>query len=143
MGDPGESSAAGQRPKGVYCYLVTIKCVNHCYIPRNEIEGIYTTMRQRLPSSTQLGDVTAWELDKLKRWHYHFMMSSNREPYYRRFRRKNYTIHFQPFPLKDWPNIIRYLQKVDQHPAHLQQLDVESYGYYHDLFIEDSCAESK
>lgn len=137
MGTQEDPSAAGQRPKGVYCYLVTIKCVRYAYTPRSEIEDLYNIVRQRLPPRTDVSDVKAWELDKLNRWHYHFIVFCEKEPFFRLFRRKYFTVHFQRFPFEDYHKVRNYLTKIDQNSFYLDQLDVESYSSFHNMFIED------
>lgn len=129
--------ALALRPKEVYCYLVTIKCTNYRYTAKSEINCILAYVRLRLPQLTEYSDIYAWELDKLKRWHVHFIIHCQQQPYFKNLRKKNYTIYFQSFPIKDSHRVRNYLNKVDQCEAFQQQLNIESYAYYHDLFTDE------
>jgi len=69
---------------GTLFYLMTIKCNNKKYTSRKEVHTMYTRLFRRL-GSYELSDNKAWELDKDKRWHYHFIVALARAPLYARF----------------------------------------------------------
>lgn len=124
-----------------YRYLVTIKCNKVSYTSRDQIDLVFDLVKRRLPKGYELG-MSAYELDSLKRWHFHIIVNMEREPFYKLFQVRGWSIHFQPFDRCDEFKVRSYLDKIPQGCVYLDQLDVESFYYHsHDPFVEDSCAE--
>lgn len=127
---PPERSDVSQsdlRPKGVY-YLVTIKRVKLEFCPRNYLHAHYKRIVNLLQGA-QWSDVVAYELDSLNRLHLHTIVYCEKRPYLKGLQRKGWTIHFQEFPLSDYPRVRNYLDKVNQNPYYLDQIESESYTY--------------
>lgn len=113
---------------GTYFYLITIKCNHMQYTSRDKISLMYRSFLRKL-RTYELSDTSAWELDSANRWHYHFIVCVGRQPYYPKFQINGWTIHFQSFHINDYFNVVNYLKKINQHPAHLDNLDIESQNY--------------
>lgn len=121
---------------GTFLYLCTVKCNHMQYTSRHKISLMYRSLLRKL-RTYELSDNNAWELDSDNRWHYHFILALRREPYYKRLQVDGWTIHFQSFPLIDYPNVVNYLKKINQHPAHLDNLDIESQAYNGLILFQD------
>lgn len=121
---------------GTFLYLCTVKCNHKEYTTRDAITMVYRNLLRKL-RNYELSDNNAWELDSDNRWHYHFIIALRREPFFKRFQVHGWTIHFQSFQLADYFNVVNYLKKINQHPAHLDNLDVVSQTYNNVLSFVD------
>lgn len=121
---------------GTYLFLCTIKCNHMRYTSRDVISLTYRSLLRKI-RNYELSDNNAWELDSDNRWHFHFIIALPRAPYFKRLQKEGWTIHFQSFPLDDYPKIINYLKKINQHPAHLDNLDIESQAYNNLILFQD------
>lgn len=132
-----EEARSALRLKGVYCYLVTIKRVSMQFTPRAWLLDHLFRLRRTIKKA-EWSDCVVFELDGLDRLHLHTIVQVNSKLYLKGLQRKGWTIHFQPFPKSDYPRVLNYLHKVDQHPAHIDQMESESYTYLSkDPFIEE------
>lgn len=117
---------------GTYFYLVTLKCNHKQYTSRDEINVVYTRLLRKLG----MEDVPdkAFELDSDRRWHFHFIVALEREPYYKGLQTPNWTTHFKMFPVEDYLQVLNYIRKIDQNKNYLDQLDTLSQVTYHPNF---------
>lgn len=98
-------------------YLVTIKCNSLCSVTRNEIDVVYRHLVSKLPNA-EWTDYVSYEVDSLNRMHIHtYCMVRGKEPYFKKYQKKNWTIDFQPFPPECQRTVLSYIRKHSQSEA--------------------------
>lgn len=71
-----------------------------------------------------------YELDSHMQLHLHAIVGFKRKPYFKKFMKKGWHIHFKEFPYSDYPNVVNYLNK----DVHIHPLE-SNYFHYNYAFL--------
>ncbi len=112
--------------------LITIKNNSIKYTSVDEIVSVYRNLVKDMDNGMEWSSNPAIELDSLSRLHLHTIGYTYRAPYYKKYQRPGWTIHFQPIPAKEKSRVLNYLRKEDQSISAVQNRDNQSYYSYID-----------
>lgn len=133
----GSSEAKAPQARRSRYYIVTITYNPREYISKEFIDKkLSDIILKTRKYNTDWSDNRGYEL-KRNTLHMHTIVSTERSPWYQPS--KNWNIQFKEFPQSDYSNVVRYINKLDQHPCAIQQRETESYIYnlpVDELFIE-------
>lgn len=113
-------------------YFITIKNINFKYTSLSEIMDISKQLKLMGGSWSSHYCI---ELDSLFRLHMHTMVSFAKTPWFKRFKIKNWIIHF--CKIKDMSNLDRiynYMNKENTNIYEYEQADIISYSHFNNMF---------
>lgn len=111
-------------------YMVTIKCNHSRFVSVEELDTAYKEVLSKL-KYYELSDFKAYELDSLYKLHMHFLVTVyNKAPYYKRFTKQGWTVHFQEYPESDSEGVHRYLEKVSQKTENICRIEQKSKKHF-------------
>lgn len=104
-------------------YLVTIKNNSMKYTSPKEIYNVYNTIVKK---GGEWHSDKMLELDKHQRLHLHTVLIKD-NIYFKRYKQKGWTIHFQKIKDNDLFKIIAYIYKQGKNKYDIEQMDHVSY----------------
>ena len=137
MAPAERSDEERKRPALASCYLVTIKRNALEFTRKCWLDAQYTNLVKRIRGEVEWSDQVSYELDSLNRLHLHTIVTSKSPIFYKKYVRKGWHIHFQPFERKDMSRVYEYIMKHNQDKHRIEQLEDESFIYQlDDPFID-------
>lgn len=127
MGETAEQASQTRRSRKLF-YLVTISYNKKEYLSRESMDNKYRDIILKTRKyNTEWSSYVSYELNTRHILHLHTIMSSERSPWYKPC--KNWNIQFKPFPKKDYPDVVEYINKHDQCREAVNDLLKESQLY--------------
>lgn len=122
--------ACGVKRNSCYYWLVTIKRNAMEFTSIKDIGRVLFNLKENMTNvGAEWSDNVGYELDSRSRLHLHTYISASRRIYFPRYALKGWSIHFKEVNKDAIPDVISYILKGVQHPAYLEQLELESYYY--------------
>ncbi len=117
----------------MFSYLVTIK--------RNKIDftsakSIYHTYNGIVKKGGSWSSNKMLELDSRHRLHMHTVVMFNRVPYFKRFQKKGWTIHFKRIDNDTIDHIWKYIYKNNKNEYDVVESEIRSYYHYNCGFTQ-------
>lgn len=116
-------------------YLVTIKGHDVRHYSKEELDERWEVLRTQLKKA-EWSDVRAYEVDTVGRMHLHCYCQVGRKPFFPKFQKPGWSIHFQPFPPEDLNHIYDYITVYKNDPCSVEARFVENKCYHEYCFNE-------
>lgn len=121
--------------KKMLYYLITIKGHAYRHYTKDELDREWELVRKRM-TGAEWSDCRAYESDSRGRMHLHVYCKVGRKPFFPRFQKVGWSVHFQEFPVEDIDRVYDYLNKHKQTPNLLDETFLVNRSSHEYLFID-------
>ncbi len=105
-------------------YLVTLKrnCIN--FTSKLELNTMYNSLFRRVLTLCK-----CTELDSLQRLHTHSVIEVKKVPYFKRYMRHGWRVHFKRIRDSEGEHVIHYVNK-NSNPEYQNEMEIISFAHY-------------
>ncbi len=111
-------------------YLVTLKRNHIDFTSKQELNNMYNCLFKRVLTLCK-----CTELDSRQRLHTHSMIEVKKVPYFKRYMRHGWRVHFKKINKGEELIVNNYINK-NNYPEYQNEMQIISYAHYNYMFID-------